>query len=193
MSYVFKFNEMLLINHGSNQKTSYVRYCGDVTALYNSKDENIGYNIKHECDCEHQGLVVKPCENLQKIINEKLNKAGFESITLQGCENIVVGKVLTCVDHPDSDHLHITTVDVKDEVLQIVCGAKNVKEGIKVVVAKVGAMMFDGTFIAEGNLRNVKSYGMICSGYELNMEGYQKGQGILILDDSYEIGSSFLK
>ena len=67
------------------------------------------------------------------------------------------------------------------------------KENIKVVVAKVGSMMFDGTFIEANTLRNVPSYGMICSGYELNLPNYQKGQGILILDDSYIIGEPFFK
>ena len=161
--------------------------------LYNQNQEIIGYNLLDiELDLPY-GLVMHPTIKLQEICNQLLTKNQLAPLVLNGVENIVVGHVLTCVPHPDSDHLHITTVDVKDEILSIVCGAKNVKENIKVVVAKVGSMMFDGTFIEANTLRNVPSYGMICSGYELNLPNYQKGQGILILDDSYIIGEPFFK
>ena len=62
-----------------------------------------------------------------------------------GLAGLVVGKVLTCVDHPDSDHLHITTVDLGDgEATQIVCGAPNVAAGQKVIVATIGTKLYDG-------------------------------------------------
>ena len=193
MSFAFYINNHLLINHGSNQKTAYTKQNQNVVALYNQKEEIIGFNLLElELDVP-QGLIMHPSNLLQEKVNTILKEKGFEPITLHGVENIVVGKVLTCLPHPDSDHMHVTTVDVKDEILTIVCGAKNIKEGIKVVVAKPNTMMFDGTYIEPNILRNVKSYGMICSGYELNLEGYKKGEGIIILDDSYEIGSSFFK
>ena len=78
----------------------------------------------------------------------------------------------SCVEHPDSDHLSITETEVGDgEVLQIVCGAANIRKGLKVVVAKPGAMMPDGLMIWPGTLRGVESFGMICSAKELHLEG----------------------
>ena len=84
--------------------------------------------------------------------------------------NLVIGHVLTCVDHPDSDHLHITTVDVGSEVLQIVCGAPNIKAGLYVIVALVGAELPGGLKIKKAKVRGVESNGMICSLAELGME-----------------------
>ena len=75
-------------------------------------------------------------------IEEKLVKAGFEVEAEEHLglgTNLVVGKVLECRDHPDSDHLHVCKVDVGDEILDIVCGAPNCREGLKVIVARVGA------------------------------------------------------
>lgn len=193
MAFAFYVPHMLLINLGSNQKTKETKVLDQVIVLYNQNQEIIGYNLLDiELDLPY-GLVMHPTIKLQEICNQLLTKNQVAPLVLNGVENIVVGQVLTCVPHPDSDHLHITTVDVKDEILSIVCGAKNVKENIKVVVAKVGSMMFDGTFIEANTLRNVPSYGMICSGYELNLPNYLKGQGILILDDSYIIGKPFFK
>ena len=211
MAFAFYVPHMLLINLGSNQKTKETKVLDQVIVLYNQNQEIIGYNLLDiELDLPvensiegsvritldtlaHDVDLMIESELIWSVHNQLLTKNQLAPLVLNGVENIVVGQVLTCVPHPDSDHLHITTVDVKDEILSIVCGAKNVKENIKVVVAKVGSMMFDGTFIEANTLRNVPSYGMICSGYELNLPNYQKGQGILILDDSYIIGEPFFK
>ena len=76
---------------------------------------------------------------------------GYDDLA-HGIEGIVVGKVMTCEAHPDSDHLHVTTVDVGGkELLQIVCGAPNCEAGILVPVATVGAKMPDGTVIKRAN------------------------------------------
>lgn len=109
-------------------------------------------------------------------------------------ENVVVGRVLTCVDHPDSDHLHITTVDVgEDAPLQIVCGAPNVKPGILVPVAKIGATLPGGVKIKKGKLRGVESQGMLCSGTELGVpvELYPSvgDAGLLIFQEDYPLGA----
>ena len=82
---------------------------------------------------------------------------GVEGVEDMGAalQNVVVGKVLTCVPHENSDHLHVCTVDVGTEVLQIVCGAPNVKEGLLVPVAKVGAVLPGGLTIKKGKLRGV--------------------------------------
>lgn len=82
-------------------------------------------------------------------------------------------------------------MNVGDETLQIVCGAPNVDAGQKVVVAKVGAVMPSGLLIKEGNLRGEDSFGMLCSARELAIPGAPEVKGILVLDDSAEVGSPF--
>ena len=84
-----------------------------------------------------------------------------------GLKGLYVGKVLTCEMHPNSDHLHITTVDLgKEQPSQIVCGAPNVAAGQKVIVADVGCVLYNGEesfTIKKSKLRGVDSYGMICA------------------------------
>ena len=83
--------------------------------------------------------------------------------------NLVIGQVIKCEDHPDSDHLHICKVDIGTEVLDIVCGAPNCREGIKVIVAKVGAILPGGE-IKAGKIRGAESNGMLCSIAELGLD-----------------------
>ena len=83
----------------------------------------------------------------EQTIIDKIIKAGFEVEEVKKLgegTNLTVGKVIECHNHPDSDHLHVTKVDIGDEVLDIVCGAPNCREGIKVIVAKVGAKLPGG-------------------------------------------------
>ena len=118
---------------------------------------------------------------------------GYEDLA-HGIKGVVVGKVLTCEAHPDSDHLHVTTVDVgSGEPLQIVCGAPNCEAGILVPVATVGARMPDGTEIKKGKLRGVESFGMLCSADELGVpvELYPScgKEGLLIFREDYPLGA----
>lgn len=83
--------------------------------------------------------------------------------------NLVIGEVLECVDHPNSDHLHVCKVDIKTEVLDIVCGAPNCRKGLKVIVAKVGAKLPDGE-IKAGKIRGEVSNGMLCAMSELGLD-----------------------
>ena len=131
-------------------------------------------------------------------IMDKAVKAGFEveEVTKIGQgTNLVVGKVLTCNDHPDSDHLHLTTVDVGDEVLNIVCGAPNCRVGLKVIVAKDGAILPGGT-IKKGVIRGQESNGMLCSLLELGVDkellddNSCSHNGIEELDDSFNVGDT---
>ncbi len=131
-------------------------------------------------------------------IMDKAVKAGFEVedvVKIGQGTNLVVGKVLTCTDHPDSDHLHLTTVDVGDEVLNIVCGAPNCRAGLKVIVAKDGAVLPGGT-IKKGVIRGQESNGMLCSLLELGVDKELLDDdscsftGIEELDDSFEIGDT---
>lgn len=104
----------------------------------------------------------------------------------------VVGHVVELGDHPNADKLHITKVDVGEaEPLQIVCGAPNVAQGQKVVVAKIGAVMPSGMVIKESALRGVDSFGMLCSARELEIPNAPQVKGIMILDDSAQAGTPF--
>ncbi len=118
---------------------------------------------------------------------------GMENLGAE-LENVVVGKVLTCRDHENSDHLHVCTVDVgESEPLQIVCGAPNVKEGLLVPVAKIGAKLPGGLVIKKGKLRGVESQGMLCSGPEIGVpvELYPSvgDAGLLIFNEDYPLGT----
>ncbi len=107
-----------------------------------------------------------------------------------GLKGLYVGKVLTCEAHPNSDHLHITTVDLgKAEPQQIVCGAPNVAAGQKVIVADLGCMLYDGDkefTIKKSRLRGVDSYGMICAEDEIGVG--TDHAGIIVLPEDAPVG-----
>ena len=108
-----------------------------------------------------------------------------------GLEGLVVGEVLTCVDHPNSDHLHITTTRVAPdaEPLQIVCGAPNVAAGQKVIVATVGTVLYDGDekfTIKKGKIRGEESLGMICAEDEIGVGSSH--DGIMVLPADTPVG-----
>ena len=107
-----------------------------------------------------------------------------------GLEGVVVGKVLTCVEHPNSDHLHITTVDVGGpEILPIVCGAPNVAAGQTVIVATEGTKLYDGDkefVIKKSKIRGEESRGMICAEDEIGVG--TSHEGIMVLPDSIPAG-----
>jgi len=109
---------------------------------------------------------------------EKLTRAGLqvESVETVGAEPLddlfVVAEVLECEPHPDSDHLHVCKVTDGAETLQVVCGAPNMRKGIKTAFSKIGAVIPNGGFkIKKGKLRGVESFGMCCSSAELNLPG----------------------
>jgi len=125
-------------------------------------------------------------------LNQALEDAGFAGELEVPDSPFVVGYVKSAERHPDSDHMFITqTVVDHDQTLQIVCGSPNMREGIRVVVAKPGAMMADGKIIWPGVLRGVDSAGMICTGRELGLANAPTKPGCLILDDDFEVGSAF--
>ena len=108
-----------------------------------------------------------------------------------GLEGLVVGEVITCVDHPNSDHLHITTTRVAPdaEPLQIVCGAPNVAAGQKVIVATVGTVLYDGDekfTIKKGKIRGEESLGMICAEDEIGVG--TSHDGIMVLPADTPVG-----
>ena len=109
--------------------------------------------------------------------------------------NVVVGRVKTCEMHPDSDHLHVCTVDVgKENDLQIVCGAPNVHAGALVCCALEGARLPGDVNIKHGKIRGVESFGMLCSGPELDVPEslypHCGNEGIILLNEDYAPGTS---
>ena len=125
-----------------------------------------------------------PAEKIAEILTDiGLEVEGFEKIeTVKGgLQGVVVGEVVTCADHPDSDHLHVTTVDVgAAEPLQIVCGAANCRAGLKVLCATVGAVLYpdggDEEFkIKRSKIRGVESLGMLCAEDELGIGSSHDG------------------
>lgn len=131
--------------------------------------------------------------SIEKLAN-KITDAGLEVESYESMSsgsNLVIGEVLTCEMHPDSDHLHLTTVNIGDEVLNIVCGAPNVAVGQKVIVAKPGAKLPGGE-IKKGSIRGQESNGMICALFELGVDPHMLSEeqkaGIEVLPDDAPIG-----
>jgi phenylalanyl-tRNA synthetase beta chain len=120
----------------------------------------------------------------------------FSGIEVEGVETVgaalddhfVVGEVLTCTAHPNSDHLHVCTVSDGARELQIVCGAPNCAAGLKVPLATVGAIVPEGGFaIKKAKLRGVESFGMLCSARELKLSN--EHAGLLVLDPALKTGT----
>ena len=120
--------------------------------------------IKDYIDLDDNLSIQDIAEDMTRVGNE-YDYAG----SLVNCTKLVVGKIIKCIDHPDSDHLHVCDVDIGTEVLQIVCGAPNAREGITVIVALVGAKLPGGE-IKKGKIRGVESNGMLCSKAELGLD-----------------------
>lgn len=130
-----------------------------------------------------------------KEIAELMTSVGneYDSVEiLSSATNLVIGHVLDCIDHPDSDHLHVCKVDIGDSVTQIVCGAPNVAALKKVIVSLPGAILPGGFEIKKSVIRGQESNGMICSLGELGIESkYQSDEdkkGIHILPNDAPVG-----
>lgn len=125
----------------------------------------------------------------------KITKAGIniEKVITNNIDNLVVGEVKTCEMHPDSDHLHVCNVNIGDTETQIVCGAPNVRVGIKVIVAKIGAVLPGDFEIKKSKIRGVESNGMLCALYELGLEEKTEetyAKGIAELGSDAVVGSN---
>ena len=117
-----------------------------------------------------------------KELAVKITKAGIniEKVVTNHIDHLVIGEVVECIAHPDSDHLNICQVNIGNEVTQIVCGASNVRKGIKVIVALPGCILPGNFEIKAGKIRGEESNGMICALFELGVEekteeNYAKG------------------
>ena len=145
---------------------------------------NISYNwLKEYVDFD-----LTPDEVAAALTSIGLETGSVEEVqTVKGgLEGLVIGEVLTCVEHPNSDHLHITTVNLGDgEPVQIVCGAPNVAAGQKVVVATLGTKLYDGDecfTIKKSKIRGVESTGMICAEDEIGIG--TDHAGIIVLPEN---------
>lgn len=129
-----------------------------------------------------------------KELAVKITQAGvnIEKVVTNHIDNLVVGEILDCSKHPDSDHLNVCKVNVGDKVNQIVCGASNVRKGLKVIVALPGAVLPGNVEIKQSVIRKVESNGMICALFELGLEEKTQenyDRGIEELDSNAIIGS----
>lgn len=131
-------------------------------------------------------------KNLTSIGLEVGGVEEFQSIK-GGLEGFVIGEVLTCIDHPNSDHLHLTTVNIgQEEPLKIVCGAKNVAAGQKVVVATIGTIIYDADgseafSIKKSKIRGEESFGMLCGEPEIGVG--TDDSGIIVLPADIAVGT----
>lgn len=126
-----------------------------------------------------------------EALADKMSRTGIEIEDvfrpMDGLKKIVVGEVKECIEHPNSDHLHICQVDIGKEVTQIVCGAPNVAAGQKVIVALPGARIADNVKIKKGKMRGEVSNGMLCALEEINIKASvtpkEYSEGIYILQE----------
>ena len=163
-------------------------------------------NVSYNWLKDYLNFDLSPDETAKALTSLGLEVESVEEVeTIKGgLKGLVVGEVLTCVDHADSDHLHVTTVNVGgQEPLQIVCGAPNIAAGQKVVVATVGTVLYNGGEefkIKKSKIRGVESFGMICSAREIGIGTSHDGTIELPLDatvgtlvsDYYGIKSDYL-
>ena len=132
-------------------------------------------NISYNWLKEYVNFDLTPNEVADALTSIGLETGGVEEVqTIKGgLEGLVIGEVLTCEEHPNSDHLHVTTVNLGNgEPTQIVCGAANVAAGLKVVVATLGTKLYDGDdsfTIKKSKIRGVESIGMICAEDEIGI------------------------
>ena len=128
------------------------------------------------------------CDLAPEAVAEALTSIGLEVDSLEqieeipgGLKGVIVAEVVECVEHPDSDHLHITKLNTGEgELLQVVCGAPNVAAGQKVLLATVGTVLGEDFKIKKSKIRGVESFGMICAEDELGIG--ESHDGIMVLD-----------
>jgi len=149
-------------------------------------------NISYKWLKEYVDFSLSPQEVCDALTSEGLEVGALEEVQSirGGLKGLFVGKVMTCDMHPDSDHLHVTTVDLgHGETRQIVCGAPNVGTGQKVIVADLGCVLYDGDkefTIKKSKLRGVESNGMICAEDEIGVGSSH--DGIIVLPEDAEVG-----
>ena len=149
-------------------------------------------NISYKWLKEYVDFSLSPQEVCDALTSEGLEVDALEEVPAirGGLKGLYVGEVLTCEPHPNSDHLHVTTVDIgRGEAQQIVCGAPNVAAGQKVIVADIGCVLYDGDrefTIKKSKLRGMESCGMICAEDEIGVGSSH--DGIIVLPGDAKVG-----
>lgn len=167
---------------------------GDVSILKQA-EQIVGINIA-QAKTKFKSLITGVCLQNEVKLEQEVNAFLQEqTITIPTSHSLVqkfvIGYVTEKQAHPDSDKLSVCQVDVGVQILQIVCGAANVAEQQKVIVAQSGCMMPTGLIIEPSVLRKVASNGMICSGRELNLPEQYQTPGIMVLPETAPIGGEF--
>ncbi|CAE77307.1 Phenylalanine-tRNA ligase [Mycoplasma mycoides subsp. mycoides KH3J] len=184
--YSKQFNSLLVSFF--NKKVTFTQQINNITILKNN-DEIIGANIFN----------VDPNLNLKSgFCSEDPKAVNYVSQALKNIYEVkqelqfVIGRIIEC-EAIEGTHLNICQVDIKSEVLQIICGASNARKKVVCVVATLNSWLPNGQQIVQSKIRDVGSFGMLCSYKELNIENDQ--QGIIELGNEYnnKIGESFWK
>lgn len=133
-----------------------------------------------------------------KELAVKITQSGInvEKVITNHMDHLVIGEVVECEKHPDSDHLHVCQVNIGDKITQIVCGAPNVRKGLKVIVSLPGAILPGNFEIKSSKIRGQESNGMICALYELGLEEKAEeayNRGIEELDSNAPVGEDPMK
>lgn len=184
------FPEVLFILIKEGSPTS-IQENNNVVAILNEDKEVLGYNLYTDSNdfLELGDGYIAATEEVVNLLNKFLRAAELEPLEVDLDEKFVVGFIKEITDHPNSSHLHVCQVDVGDEILQIVCGAKNARQGIKVIVAKDGAVLPSGLLIIPAKLNGIASNGMLCSARELELTGLKQFDGIFELNNDEIIGT----
>lgn len=163
-------------------------------------------NISYNWLKEYVSFDLTPQEVAAALTSIGLETGGIEEVQAikGGLKGLIIGEVLTCEPHPNSDHMHVTRVNLGNgEPVQIVCGASNIAAGQKVIVATIGTVLYQGEesfTIKKSKLRGVESYGMICAEDEIGIGTSHEGIMVLPQDvrpgtlakDYYDIKSDFI-
>ena len=153
-------------------------------------------NISYKWLKEYVDFQLSPQEVCDALTSIGLEVDALEEVQSikGGLKGLYVGEILTCEPHPNSDHLHVTSVDLgHEQPSQIVCGAPNVAAGQKVIVADLGCVLYDGDkefVIKKSKLRGVESNGMICAEDEIGI-GHSH-DGIIVLPENAKVETALI-
>lgn len=181
------FNDLIMINIKDKDVTE-TKQEGAITSLFN-EEELVGINVfdKQLSDHFEEGFNYPTRENLD-YINDYLKDYQF---TYDGNKHLLVGQVISFEPVAGSDKLNLCEVLIKDTTYSIVCGAANVEENMKTIVALDNALLPDGTLIKAGKVLGVHSDGMLCSKRELGFAQKPEEKGIIKLEDQEVLGLGF--
>ncbi|NLC55197.1 MAG: hypothetical protein GX769_04865 [Erysipelothrix sp.] len=163
-----------------------------IVQLFN-QDQLVGLNIfDSSLFNDHKDGFIYPESKVLETLNTYLQNNGFDlSFVYNKADYLKVAKVLEVNKVKGSDNLTLCKVSVGDSEYSMICGAKNVKEGMKTIAALDNALLYDGSKISKGEVLGVFSDGMLCSLKELGLDPNQKHSGIVELDQDEVVGKSF--